>query len=70
MEQSELVFLVENAPEGGFIARALGGSIFTEAEDFAALREMVRDAVICHFDDEERPRVVRLHMVSDELLAV
>jgi hypothetical protein len=70
VEQSELVFLVENAPEGGFIARALGASIFTEAEDFAALREMVRDAVICHFDDEERPRVVRLHMVSDELLAV
>jgi hypothetical protein len=68
--QSELVFVVEEAPEGGYTARALGQAIFTEADDLDQLREMVRDAVVCHFDEDERPRVVRLHLVRDELLAV
>jgi hypothetical protein len=66
----ELVFVVEEAPEGGYVARALGEPIFTEADDLVGLREMVRDAVACHFEEAERPRVVRLHLVRDELLAV
>ena len=67
---AELVFVVEEAPEGGYVARAVGESIVTEADGLDALRDMVRDAVACHFDEEERPRVVRLHLVHDELLAV
>ncbi|MGH9302962.1 MAG: 2-oxoisovalerate dehydrogenase [Acidimicrobiales bacterium] len=70
MVGSELVFVVEEAPEGGYVARAMGESIITEADDLDALRKMVRDAVACHFDEDERPRVVRLHLVHDELLAV
>ncbi|MHB1509515.1 MAG: 2-oxoisovalerate dehydrogenase [Acidimicrobiales bacterium] len=70
MTSAELVFVVEEAPEGGYVARAVGESIVTEADDLDALRDMVRDAVACHFDEEERPRVVRLHLVHDELLAV
>lgn len=70
MKESELVFLVEDAPEGGYVARALGEAIFTEADTFDDLRQMVRDAVACHFDDAERPSIVRLHFVHDELLAV
>jgi hypothetical protein len=66
---SEIVFLVEDAPEGGLTARALGHSIFTEAESFAALREQVRDAVRCHFDQHDSPRLIRLHYVKDEVLA-
>lgn len=62
--------MVEEAPEGGYTARALGESIVTEADDMAGLRNMVRDAVACHFDEGYRPRVVRLHLVRDELLAV
>jgi len=67
---TEIVFLVEDAPEGGYTARALGEAIFTQADDLESLREMVRDAVRCHFDDEEaaRPGVIRLHMVRDEVL--
>lgn len=42
---SEIVFLVEEAPEGGLAARALDESIFTQAESIEALREEVRDAV-------------------------
>ena len=66
---SEIVFLVEDAPEGGFVARALGHSIFTEADSFAELREQVRDAVQCHFDENQRPTLIRLHYVKDEVLA-
>ena len=57
----ELIFVVENAPEGGYTARALGESIFTEAEDLPALRDRVKDAVRCHFEDGQGPRVIRLH---------
>jgi len=70
MSASELVFIVEEAPEGGYVARALGETILTEADTFDDLRTMVRDAVMCHFDESDRPRVVRLHLVRDELLAV
>ncbi|MGB9180424.1 MAG: hypothetical protein WCB68_14425 [Pyrinomonadaceae bacterium] len=65
----ELIFLVEDAPEGGYIARALGVSIFTEAENLEDLREQVRDAVRCHFDDGQAPRVIRLHFVREEVIA-
>lgn len=66
---SELVFLVEDAPEGGFTARALGESIFTEADDLPSLRAAVLDAVRCHFEPERTPTLVRLHIVRDEVLA-
>lgn len=67
---NEIVFVVEHAPEGGLIARALGESIFTEADTEAELRVAVQDAVHCHFDEGNSPRVIRLHFVRDELLAV
>jgi hypothetical protein len=65
---SEIIFLVESAPEGGFTARALDFSIFTEADDLEALREQVRDAVDCHFT-EDKPKVIRLHFVREEVFA-
>ncbi|HAK59600.1 MAG TPA: 2-oxoisovalerate dehydrogenase [Nitrospiraceae bacterium] len=68
--EKEIIFVVEEAPEGGYQARALGYSIFTEAESFEELKKMVQDAVVCHFDEKDRPKVVRLHMVTEELLAV
>lgn len=68
MAPSEIIFSVEEAPEGGFTARALGHSIFTQGEDLADLREKVRDAVRCHFDEVAKPSVIRLHMVKDEVI--
>jgi len=67
---SEIVFLVEDAPEGSVTARALGHSIFTEADTYEELRHLARDAVQCHFDEPDRPKVIRLHYVKDEVLAV
>ena len=65
----ELIFLVEEAPEGGYTARALSVSIFTEADDLNTLREMVRDAVRCHFEEGQGPKVIRLHFVREEVIA-
>jgi hypothetical protein len=66
---SEVIFIVEEAPEGGFTARALDASIFTEADTLPALHERVRDAVRCHFDEGQVPKVIRLHFVRDELIS-
>jgi hypothetical protein len=66
---SEIIFVVEDAPEGGFSARALGVSIFTEADTLAELHAQVRDAVRCHFDEAEAPKVIRLHFVRDEVIS-
>ncbi len=67
---NEIVFVAEEALEGGFAARALGEPIFTEADTVAELETMVRDAVRCHFDDEDRPQIIRLHFVREHVLAV
>lgn len=64
----EIIFLVEEAPEGGFTARALGESIFTEADDLGALYREVRDAVKCHFDAGSAPRVIRLRFSREEVI--
>ena len=67
--KTEIVFLVEDAPEGGYVARALGESIVTEADDTAGLHGAVRDAVQCHFEDGKSPKLIRLHFVRDEVIA-
>lgn len=66
---NEMIFLVEDAPEGGYTARALGESIFTEADDLDTLRANIREAVGCHFEPEEKPKLIRLRHVSEEVLA-
>ena len=67
---TEIVFLVEEAPDGGVTARALGASIFTEADDMSSLHANVRDAVRCHFEPDQLPKVIRLHFVRDDVIAV
>ena len=66
----EVIFVVEEAPEGGYIARALGLSIYTEADSLTELPDKVRDAVRCHFEEGQAPKVVRLHHVREEVIAV
>jgi hypothetical protein len=68
-KNGEIIFAIEDAPEGGYVAHALGHSIFTEADTLDALRESVRDAVRCHFDEGDRPKVIRLHFVREEVIA-
>lgn len=66
---NEIIFVVEKAPEGGLTARALGVSIFTEADTVEELREAVRDSVRCHYEPDKAPAVIRLHYIHEEILA-
>jgi hypothetical protein len=68
MGESEIIFTVEESPEGGYEARAIGYSIYTQAETLEDLKGMIQDAVRCHFNEETRPRVIRLHVVKDEVI--
>jgi hypothetical protein len=61
---NEIIFSVTTAPEGGFLAQALGHSIYTEADDWIGLRAAVRDAVLCHFDEGKAPVMIRLHRAT------
>jgi len=67
---TEVIFMVEDALEGGLTAKALGESIFTEAETLEELRTNVREAVECHFEADKMPKLIRLHMVKEEVIAI
>jgi len=62
---NELIFLVEEADEGGYIAKALGESIVTQSETLGELKEIIKDAVRCHFDAIHLPKAIRLHFVRE-----
>lgn len=62
MAEREVVFLVQESPEGGYEARPLGYSVFTEADTLEELKEMVRDAVRCHFDEGRAREPVRYRL--------
>lgn len=65
---NEIIFLVEDALEGGLTAKALSFPIFTDADDFESLKMNIRDAVACHFDDQQQ-RIIRIHYVKEETFA-
>lgn len=67
---SEIIFLIEESPEGGYEAKALGYSIYTEADTFEEVRLAIVDAVRCHFEESEMPRIIRLHLVREEVVAL
>jgi hypothetical protein len=66
---TEIIFTVEESPEGGYEARAVGHAIFTQAESLSELRNEVQDAVRCHFEEKDRPKLIRLHYVKDEVIS-
>lgn len=70
MMNSEIIFWVQESEEGGYLAKALGESIFTEAEDLSTLRNNVKEAVITHYEDGKAPSIIRLHFVKEELIQV
>ena len=70
MSDTEIIFRVWDSPEGGYEAQAVGHSIFTEADDWEHLKFMLRDAVLCHFDDGEIPQSIRIHLVQAEVIEV
>ena len=67
---SEANFEVIEPDAGGYETRAIGLSIFTQGEDWNELKEMAREPVLCHFDGIDTTRVIRLHQVREEAIAV
>jgi hypothetical protein len=67
MPQSEIICSLQESPEGGYEARALGHSIFSHADSFGELKSMLRDAVACHFAEAEKPSIIGLRLVKDEV---
>ncbi len=70
MPTNEIVFQVWESPEGGYEARAIGYSIFTEGDDWEDLKFMMRDAVLCHFDDGEAPQAIRISETPSEVIRI
>ncbi len=66
----ELIFLIEEAVEGGYTAKALGEGIFTEGETLEEIKTNIKEAVECHFESDDMPKLVRLHIVKDELMTL
>jgi hypothetical protein len=56
----EVLFLIEAMDDGGFLARAVGQSIYTQADDVGALLHQIMDAVHCHFDEGKAPQRILL----------
>ena len=68
MAETEIIFAVQESPEGGFEAKALSHSIYTEADTLDDLKKKVQDAARCHFEENDRPSLIRLHLVKDEVI--
>jgi predicted RNase H-like HicB family nuclease len=66
----ELIFVVEESEEGGYIAKAIGVSIFTDGDTISELKNNIKEAVICHFDEGKAPKTIKLHFIKEELMAV
>lgn len=67
--ENEIIFAVEDSLEGGYEAKAIGYSIFTQADSYDELRTNIREAVAAHFDINEMPKLIRIHYVKEEVIA-
>ena len=67
---NEIIFTVTESLDGGYEAQAVGHSIYTQCDEYHELSEILRDAVKCHFDEDELPSLIRIHWVKDEVIAV
>ena len=67
---NEIIFTVTESLDGGYEAKAVGYSIFTQCEEYDELPSTLREAVNCYFDEGELPSLIRIHLVKDEVIAV
>ena len=70
MPDAEIVFQVRKSPDGGYSARAVDYNIFTQGDDWEDLKFMLRDAVLCYFEEGEAPEAIRVHLVQNEVIPV
>jgi len=65
----EIIFIISESEEGGYVAEALKYSIFTESEDWNALKLNIKEAVQWRFEDTSN-KIIRLHFVKDEVMTL
>jgi len=65
---TEIIFIVEESHEGGYEAKALGYSIFSDGDNLDELKKNIREAVQCHFD-KDVPKIIRLHYIKEEVIS-
>ncbi len=68
--RSEILFLVEEATDGGYFGQAMCYPIFTEADTLEEFHDQVRDAVLCFFHETEAPNRIRLYIVKKEIITI
>ena len=66
---NEIIFIIEESQEMGYEARSLDFSIYTEADTIQELKTMIKDAVQCHFEQKDMPKIIRLHYIKEEIMA-
>jgi len=66
----EIVFIIEESQDGGYFARAVNHSIFTQGDTLPELKTMISDAVRCHFEEAEMPKLIHLHVTHEETFAL
>jgi hypothetical protein len=67
--KNEIIFIIEESLDGGFEAKAVGYSIFTEGDSIDELKLNIIDAVNCHFEDNTKPPIIRLHYIKEETIS-
>ncbi len=67
---TEILFEVRESPEGGYVANALGASIYTQGDSISEVRANIVEAIECHFDEPDRPSWVRILFLREEVMAV
>lgn len=67
--KTEIIFIIEESLDGGYEAHALGNSIYTEADTLDELKKNIRESIACHFEEEEMPKIIRLHYIKEEVIA-
>jgi hypothetical protein len=67
---NELIFIVEESLDGGYEARSVGASVFTQGDDISDLKKQINDAVNCHFEEDKLPKIIQLHYTKDEVFAL
>jgi predicted RNase H-like HicB family nuclease len=66
----EIIFLVEESQDGGYFAKSISHSIITQGDSLPELKTMISDAIKCHFEENERPELVRLYVTREEIFVV
>ena len=66
----EIVFIVEESQDGGYFARAVNHSIFTQGDTIVELKTMISDAVRCHFEENDMPNIIHMHVTHEETFAL